>query len=63
MEKDEKEQGNLSLFPNGPVNAVIVVSDSAIVNQTDGHWTMTGSDSNIPTFDLDTYFMRSRDDL
>ena len=58
---------NLSLFRNGPVYAVIFVNDSAIVNQTDGHWTMTGSvkiiimkplhsldTATIPTFDLDT---------
>ena len=58
---------NLSLFPNGPVHAAIFIDDSAVVNQTDGHWTMTGSlktlimkplhsfnTAIIPTFDLDT---------
>ena len=47
--------GKLSLFPNGPVCAITFVNISAIVNQTDGHWTMTGS--------LKTIFMRSRDVL
>ena len=67
MEKGKTEKGNLSRFTNGPVFAVIFVNDSAITNQTDGHWTMTGSvkvmimkplhsldTANIPKFDLDT---------
>ena len=61
------EKENLSLFPNGPLCAVIFVNDSAIMNQTDGHWTMAGSvksiilkplhspdTADVPTFDLDT---------
>ena len=61
------KRGNLSLFPKGPVYAVIFVNDSANENQTDGHWTMSGSvkiiivkplhsldTANVPTFDLDT---------
>ena len=72
--KMKVKKENLSLFPIGPVYAVIFVNDSAIMNQTDGHWTMTGSvkiiimkilhsldTATILAFDLD--FMRSRDDL
>ena len=65
--KMKMKKGNLSPFPNGPVHAVIFVNDSAIMNQTDGHWTMAGSVKStilkplhsldtvdVPTSDLDT---------
>ena len=65
--KMKVKKGNLSLFPIGPVYAVLFVNDSAIMNQTDGHWTMTGSvkiiimkilhsldTATILAFDLDT---------
>ena len=41
MGKTKVRKENLSLLPNGPVNAVIFVNDSAIMNQKDGldnHW-------------------------
>ena len=68
-------KGNLSLFPNGQVYAVIFVNDSAVVNHKDGQWTMTGSLKTIvvkplalPWHSNHTYirfghFTRSRDDL
>ena len=53
--------------PNGPVHAVFFVNDSAIMNQTDRHWTIAGSvksvilkplrsldTADVPTFDFDT---------
>ena len=48
-------KGNLSLFPNGPVYAVIFVNDLTNMNQKDGHWAMTGS--------VFVHLMRNRDDL
>ena len=51
------KKAKLSLFPNGKVYAVIFVNDSAIVKQTDGRWTMTGSVKIIimkPLHSLDT---------
>ena len=63
--KAKMRKENLSLLPNGPVNAVIFVNDSAVMNQKDGHWTMTCSvtiiimkplhsmeTATIPTFDM-----------
>ena len=55
--KAKVRKTHLSLLLNDPVFAVIFVNDSAVMNQKDGQWTMTGSVKNIlvlPLHTLDT---------
>ena len=67
MEKDESEKGESEPLPEWPSYAVISVNVTAIMNRTDGQWTMTSSlkiiimkslhsldTVDVPTFDLDT---------